>query len=107
MSALDTVQFKAAANISGMFEIQVQALTIDTDLDTGATVQVISGLSTLTQLVDAPVADPVTLVVNAPAVGNEDSAIPLVIRPTSADPSETFTVTISGIRRHDDHLRRR
>jgi VCBS repeat-containing protein len=97
MEALSTVQFKAAPNIAGSFEIQVQALTIDTDPNTGASVQAISGSATLTSLVIAPVADAVTLAVDAPAVGNEDTAIALVIRPTSADPSETFNVTISGI----------
>jgi len=97
IGALDTVQFKAAPNVAGSFEIQVQALTIDTDPNGGALVQAISGSATLTNLVIAPVADPVTLAVNAPAVGLEDHAIPLVIRPTSADPSETFTITISGI----------
>jgi hypothetical protein len=91
------VQFKAAPNIAGSFEIQVQALTIDTDPNTGASVQAISGSATLTSLVIAPVADAVTLAVDAPAVGNEDTAIALVIRPTSADPSETFIVTVSGI----------
>ena len=97
MDALGTVLFKAAPNVAGSFEIQVQALTIDTDPNGGAPVQAISGTATLTNLVIAPVADPVTLAVDAPAVGNEDSAIPLVIRPSSADPSETFNVTISGI----------
>ncbi|MCK6404731.1 MAG: retention module-containing protein [Rhodocyclaceae bacterium] len=97
MDALGTVLFRAAPNVAGSFEIQVQALTIDTDPNGGAPVQTISGSATLTNLVIAPVADPVTLAVDAPAVGNEDSAIPLVIRPSSADPSETFNVTISGI----------
>ena len=97
MGALSTVQFKAAANIAGSFQIQVQALTIDTDPNGGAPVQTISGSATLTSLVILPVADAVTLAVDAPAVGNEDTAIALTIRPTSADPSETFNVTISGI----------
>jgi VCBS repeat-containing protein len=97
MSALDTVQFKAVDNLSGTFQIDVQVLTIDTDPDTGLSVQAISGHASLTYVVFDPVADPVTLAVDAPAVGLEDTAIALVIRPTSADPSETFTVTISGI----------
>ena len=97
MGALDTVQFKAAPNVAGSFQIQVQALTIDTDPNTGISVQAISGTATLTNLVIAPVADPVTLAVDAPAVGLEDTAIPLVIRATSADPSETFIVTLNGI----------
>lgn len=97
MGALDTVQFKAPANVAGSFEIQVQALTIDTDPNGGTPVQTTSGSATLTNLIVGPVADKVTLAVDAPAVGNEDTAIALTIRPTSEDPSETFTVTISGI----------
>lgn len=97
MGALSTVQFKAAANVAGSFQINVQALTIDIDPNGGAPVQSISGTATLSNLLIAPVADPVTLAVDAPAVGLEDTAIPLVIRPTSADASETFIVTISGI----------
>ena len=97
MDALGTVLFRAAPNVAGSFEIQVQALTIDADPNGGAPVQAISGSATLTNLVIAPVADPVTLAVNAPAVGLEDNAIPLVIRPSSVDPSETFNVTINGI----------
>ncbi|MEI7429506.1 MAG: VCBS domain-containing protein, partial [Betaproteobacteria bacterium] len=97
MGALDNLQFKAASNLAGSFQIQIQALTIDTDPDTGVSVQATSGSATLTNLVIAPVADPVTLAVEAPAVGQEDTAIALVIRPTSADPSETFIVTVSGI----------
>ena len=97
MDALDMVRFRAAPNVAGSFEIQVQALTIDTDPNSSVPVQAVSGSATLTNLVIAPVADPVTLAVDAPASGLEDNAIPLVIRPTSADPSETFNVTISGI----------
>ncbi len=94
---LDTVEFKAAANIAGFFSIGIQAKTIDTDPDTGATVTATSGTATLTNLAIDPVADNVTLSVVSPATGNEDSALPLVIRPTSADLTETFDVTISGI----------
>ena len=97
LSALDTVEFLAPANVSGKFEIQVQALTIDTDPNGGAPVQAISGSATLTNLIIAPVADAVTLAVDAPAVGKEDTAIPLNIRPTSADSTETFNITISQI----------
>ena len=97
MEALDTVQFKAAANIAGTFAIGVQALTVDTDPDTGATVQTISGNATLQNLVVEPVADSVTLAARAPTVGFEDNPIPLTIRPTSVDDSETFNVTLSNI----------
>jgi VCBS repeat-containing protein len=97
VAALDTVQFKAAANVAGAFEIEIQALTVDTDPNTGTAVEAVSGSATLTNLIVQPVADPVTLAVDAPAVGKEDTSIALVIRPTSADPSETFNVTLSGI----------
>ena len=43
MDALGTVLLKAAPNVAGSFEIQVQALTIDTDPNGGAPVQAISG----------------------------------------------------------------
>ncbi len=94
---LDTVQFKAAENISGSFEIQVQAKTVDTDPDTSASVTAVSGSATLSNLLVLPVADQVTLSLSSPAAGLEDTSIPLAIRPTSSDPSETFSVTISGI----------
>ncbi len=97
MAYLDTVQFKAPENVSGSFEIQVQAKTVDTDPDTGATVSAVSGSATLSNLLVLPVADQVTLSVSSPATGLEDTPIPVSIRPTSSDPSETFTVTISGI----------
>jgi VCBS repeat-containing protein len=97
MNSLNSVSFMAPTNVAGTFEIKVQALTIDTDPNGGAPAQAISGLATLTNVVIAPVADAVTLAVDAPAVGLEDNAIPMVIRPSSSDASETFTVTISGI----------
>jgi hypothetical protein len=93
---LSTLQFKAPENLSGSFQIGVQTLTVDTDPN-GGTVEAVSGSSTLTNLVIQPVADEVTMALNARATGIEDTAIPLEIRPTSSDPSETFTVTISGI----------
>ncbi|MEA4872796.1 MAG: VCBS domain-containing protein, partial [Synergistaceae bacterium] len=94
---LDTVEFKAAPNVSGSFEIQVQALTVDYDPDTAVSVNADSGSSTISNLIVLPVADQVTLSVSSPATGLEDSQIPIYIRPTSSDPSETFTVTISAI----------
>ena len=94
---LDTVQFKAAPNVSGTFEIDVQAKTIDIDPDTSATVTAISGSATLSILVIDPIADQVTLSVVSPAPGLEDTAIPLHIKPTSSDPTETFNVTINDI----------
>lgn len=47
-------------------------------------------------IVVAPVADITTLAVTQ-AIGYEDTAIALAIRPTSVDSSETFTITISDI----------
>ncbi|NKC05288.1 hypothetical protein HED55_25385 [Ochrobactrum haematophilum] len=44
-----------------------------------------------------PVADEVTMALNGRATGLEDTAIPLSIKTTSSDDSETFNVTISGI----------
>ena len=44
---LDTVQFKAPENVSGSFEIQVQAKTVDTDPDTGAVSTAVSGSASL------------------------------------------------------------
>lgn len=66
---LDTVEFRAPGNVSGYFEIQIQARTIDTDPDTGATDTAISGSATLANLVVLPVADQVTLAVTSPARG--------------------------------------
>ncbi|MBP8996187.1 MAG: VCBS domain-containing protein, partial [Synergistales bacterium] len=98
MEHLDTVQFMAPENVSGHFEIQVQAKTIDTDPDDpGATDTAISGSATLANLVVLPVADQVTLAVSSSSRGLEDSEIALKIKPTSSDPSETFRVTLSGI----------
>ncbi len=97
VSALNTLEFKAAANMAGAFEIGIQARTVDTDPDTGASVSAISGSATLTNLFIAPVADAVTLAVTGAVTGNEDSLIPLHIKPTSVDPSETFNVTINNI----------
>ena len=83
--------------MAGAFTIGVQARTVDTDPDTGVSVSAVSGSATLTNLFIAPVADAVTLAVTGSVTGNEDTLIPLRIKPTSADPSETFNVTISNI----------
>ena len=58
-------------------EIRVQALTVDTDPNTGATVEATSGLATLTQVVIAPVADPVTLAAWAPYCQARDRVLAL------------------------------
>ena len=110
---LDTVQFKAAPNVSGTFEIDVQAKTIDIDPDNSATNTQISGLATLSNIIIDPVGDLVTLAIQQQqANGLEDAGrnpdgtvdaasaangIPLDINPTSSDPSETYTVTIDAI----------
>lgn len=101
---LDVVQFKAAPNVAGSFQIQVQALTIDTDPNTGISVQAISGTVTLTPPRIAPVADPVTLAVDAPAVGRygDSAGHP---RDQCRSP-ETFIVTLNGFRPAQNSLRR-
>ncbi|MDN3526242.1 VCBS domain-containing protein [Halomonas sabkhae] len=94
---LGTLQFKAAPNQKGQFEITVQAKTVDTDAE-GNTDTAISGESTLDGIhIDTPVADQASMSVTSPAEGNEDEAIPLDIRPQSSDPNESFTVTISDV----------
>ncbi len=97
MDYLDTVQFMAPANAAGVFTIDVQAKTIDTDPDTGASVTATSGHATLSTLNIYPSADAVMLSVVSPAPGLEDTAIALHIKPTSADSSEIFNVTITDI----------
>lgn len=100
MEFLHTVKFKGPAHVSGEFKIEVQAKTVDTDPDTGATSVAVSGKADLDGIFIAPVADKVTLAVggvDGRAQGDEDTAIGLSIRPTSSDPSETFNVRISDI----------
>ncbi|MFN4156230.1 MAG: VCBS domain-containing protein [Paracoccaceae bacterium] len=97
VSAVNTLQFMAAPNFSGEFRINVQAYTVDRDPDTGVEVSAVSGSATLTNLLILPVADDVTLTINARTYGIEDTPIPLAIRPASSDPSEVFTVTIDRI----------
>ncbi|SFQ85008.1 VCBS repeat-containing protein [Halopseudomonas formosensis] len=98
---LNTLEFKAAPHFSGMFEIKVQAKTVDYDEDypgdeSRADVQV-SGDATLTNILIAPKADTVTATVTARVEGDEDERMPLSIRPKSSDPSESFEVDIDGI----------
>ncbi|MDT0684711.1 VCBS domain-containing protein, partial [Roseicyclus sp. F158] len=97
VDSLGALQFKAAEDFSGAFRIRVQAYTVDEDDDGGTTVEAVSGEAFLENLVVEPVADEVTLALGARARGNEDTDIPLNIRPTSSDPSETFDVTIDDI----------
>jgi T1SS-143 domain-containing protein len=94
---LDTLQFLAPPDFSGKFDIKVEALTRDTDPDDGSVNEQISGESTLSNILIKPVADEVTTTVTARVQGNEDESMPLSIRPSSSDPSETFDVTIDAI----------
>ncbi|WP_103334315.1 VCBS domain-containing protein [Pseudotabrizicola formosa] len=97
VGALDTLRFMAAPDFSGEFRINVQAYTVDTDPDSGAEVSAVGGSAVLSNLLILPVADDVTLTINARVFGTEDTSIPLSIRPSSTDPSELFTVTIDRI----------
>ncbi|WP_323752054.1 DUF5801 repeats-in-toxin domain-containing protein [Marinobacter sp.] len=96
---LDTLEFLAPPDFAGMFEVKVEALTRDTDPDPddGAVSEKISGESTLTNILIKPSADTPTTTVTARVNGNEDESVPLSIRPTSSDLSETFNVTINAI----------
>ena len=108
---LDTLQVKLPADVSGTLTIGVQAGTVDYDDDaevstlpldpphiSGAGVNVdVSGSAILTLIKFDPVADTVTMALNGRASGLEDTAIPLSIKTTSSDTSETFNVTISDI----------
>lgn len=93
---LDQLEFMGPPNVAGTFDIRIQAKTIDTDADGGERDEAVSGQAWLTGIVINPVADPVTLAVQA-AQGKEDSLIALHLNPKSADPSETFDVRISEI----------
>ncbi|WP_233155024.1 VCBS domain-containing protein [Candidimonas nitroreducens] len=98
VDALGTLQFKAAPDFSGKFDIKVEAHTVDMDDDgNGVSSEATSGESHLVNILIKPVADDVTLTLSGHASGKEDTNIPLAINPTSSDPSETFVVTISGI----------
>ncbi|MFC4298941.1 Ig-like domain-containing protein [Castellaniella hirudinis] len=98
VDALSTLEFKAAPNFSGIFEIEVKAHTVDPgdDADDAEVSHTSDEVAWLKNVLIAPKADEVTLAMS-PASGKEDSEIPLSIRPTSSDSGETFDVTISGI----------
>ncbi|MGV0908496.1 Ig-like domain-containing protein [Martelella sp. FOR1707] len=98
VEALDTLEFRAADNFSGRFSLKVEAYTVDDGDDgNGPRDTAVSGEAYLQNILIAPSADEVTLSLAARTQGLEDSNIPLVIRPTSSDPSEIFTVTIDNI----------
>ena len=94
---LGSLEVKLPADVSGTLTIGVQAGTSDTDPDTGVTVTDTSGSATLSLIEFWPVADAVTMALNARAAGMEDTPIPLGIKTTSSDASETFNVTLSGV----------
>ena len=108
---LNTLQVKLPLDVAGTLTIGVQAGTVDYDDDADVTVLpldpphisapgvsvAISGEATLTMVRFDPLADAVTMALNGRVVGLEDAAIPLAIKTTSSDASETFNVTISGI----------
>nr|WP_309501913.1 VCBS domain-containing protein [uncultured Roseovarius sp.] len=106
MDYLDTVEFRAAENFSGQFNIKVQAHTVDPDDDgTGVAAEATTGEAYLTNILIAPKADDVTLSLAARTQGVEDQGrdegndkgIPLAIRPLSSDPSEKFNIKIDNI----------
>lgn len=116
VDSLNTLEFKAAKDFSGSFEIKVEALTRDYDEDDIAALgkasideltqteidglsynEAVSGEATLENVLIKPVADTVTTTVTAYVKGDEDEQMPLSIRPKSSDPSETFNVTVSEI----------
>ena len=95
---LDSLEFMPPANFAEEgIEIVVNAKTVDTDPDDGSKSEQISGEVVLT--IDyLPVADQVSLAVSSPG-GDEDTQIPINIRPQSDDKdgSESFTVTIDNV----------
>jgi VCBS repeat-containing protein len=100
MQYLDSVKFRPKDNYSGEVTIDVEAKTVDQGPDDVSPSVAISGLAVLSFVFD-PDADPVTISAYSPG-GLEDNAIPLSIRPQSADtsapdPAETFNITISDI----------
>jgi VCBS repeat-containing protein len=97
VDSLDTLKFKAAADFSGQFRIEVTAYTVDRGEVGTSKDAAESGGALLENILIAPEADDVTVALTARAHGLEDEEINLSIRPTSSDPSETFTITIEDI----------
>ncbi|MDJ1009592.1 MAG: DUF5801 repeats-in-toxin domain-containing protein, partial [Paracoccaceae bacterium] len=100
VAALDTVEFLPPPDVAGSFEIEVNALSQDFDDDdegSGTPVESVSGQAFLTNVNIAPVADEVALTLTARARGDEDEEIPLDVRPSSSDTSETFNIEIEDI----------
>ncbi len=100
LSALATVEFLPPNDFAGQFKIDVQAFTVDYDDDTegtGTPAEAVSGEAELLNILVAPQADPAALTLTARVIGLEDTPIPLLIRPSSADKTETFNITIGNI----------
>ena len=112
-AALDSLQVKAPPDVSGELTVTMRAGTVDHDDDAEpatlpthppqisapgvVSVAVSDQVATLSVVRIHPVADAVTLALNGHASGREDAEIPLTIRPSSSDPSETFDLRIEGI----------
>lgn len=97
---LHTLQFKAAPGFSGMFQIEVQALTKDygddeTPLD--VPIEAISGEAWLQNILIEPRAGVVSADFDRRVTGPEGKSMALNIRPKTSDPEEDFDVTLSGI----------
>ncbi|MCX7566523.1 DUF5801 domain-containing protein [Sulfitobacter sp. F26169L] len=101
VSVLGSVEFLPSPDFAGQVRFDVLAYTEDFDDDAegvgtpGSTA--VSGVAVLSELVIAPVADDVSLTLTARVAGREDQRIPLQIRPSSSDDSETFNITIKDI----------
>ncbi|TXI80446.1 MAG: hypothetical protein E6Q39_02530, partial [Crocinitomicaceae bacterium] len=112
---LDTVQFKSPLNFSGEVYIKVQAVTRDYDEDSNTpTADETSGVAWLKNLIVLPVAEEVTVEVDARIHAYEDQGrndrteaghdyddvnnkIKLNIKPFSSDTDETFNIKVSNI----------
>lgn len=85
-------------NFSGaMNNITITVTTVDTDADSSGSIIQNTATITLPTINITPVVDGVETVAVKQAIGDEDTPIDLYIKPSSADASETFNVTISGI----------
>ena len=101
ISMLGSLQFKPPAYYSTNqpIKINVEAKTVDTDPDGGPAVTTISGLAVLTIPAGISPVDSLLSVNAYSPGGDEDTAIPLYIRPITndVDGSEKSIVTITGI----------
>ncbi len=97
---LDSLEFKPPANYADDdgIEIIVNAKTVDVDPDDGAVDVQVTGEVVLTIPSVTAVPDIVSLAVSSPG-GDEDTQIPISIRPQSDDKdgSEKFTITLDNV----------